>query len=156
MRRLLAPCCQNQDYLRLLLCLRLSFFAIKIVFCYWDCFCNWDCFVPAIGSMWSPWRGESAVSSCLPISELSDATPWVHHLIQAFLLSYFRVFRISKRFFAIFWDLVGIESNCGVSVILNISNNSLIVVAAVSSYNNRNITNNIKNSKFVNNCVGTS
>ena len=29
-------------------------------------------FAPSIGSMLSPWRGESAASSCLPKSELSE------------------------------------------------------------------------------------
>ena len=64
--------CQNQNYLRLLLCLRLCFFAIKIVFVIEIVFVLYIVFAPVIGSMLSPWRGETAASYCLPKSELSE------------------------------------------------------------------------------------
>ena len=48
------------------------FFAIMIVFVIEIVFVIYIVFAPIIGSMLSPWRGESAASSCLPKSELSQ------------------------------------------------------------------------------------
>ena len=79
------------------------FFAIKIVFVIEIVFVIYIVFAPVIGSMLSPWRGESAASSCLPKSELSET-------VTLFEIVFFLQFRL---FFVIEIVLCRLSDPCG-------------------------------------------
>ena len=121
LRRVLAPCClpgeerlqraivcQNQNYLRLLLCLRLCFF------------CNLDCFL--LTRLFCAGYRIHVVSlerrECSELLFANIGTVWCYPVsaspYTSFSIILFQSSSDLKEIFAILWDPVGIESHCGV------------------------------------------